>query len=262
MTIQQVIDEVQKHVPGGIAANTVDTVKTGDSSQPVRAIVATFMATRAVLARAVELGANFVITHESTFYDGRDETSWLEKEEVYRSKRKWIEDHGLVIWRFHDGIHEMVPDGIEFGMAERLGWKSDPDPARKKVYAVPPQTVRALAESCKQRLGITQVRVAGDLDATCTSVGLLVGAWGGRIQIEMFRDQPVDVIVCGESPEWETCEYVRDAVAMGRKKALIVLGHANSEEAGMEWFADWLRPQLPAAIPLHYVAAGDPFRFV
>ena len=262
MTVQAVINAILERVPVKLGPGTVDTLKSGDPAQLVRGIVVTFMATRAVLKRAVELGANLVITHEPVYYHHRDETPWLATDAVSSAKQKWIEGHSLAIWRCHDAVHALQPDGIDVGVIQKLGWIVDPDPARKKVFTVPPQTVRELAEACKRRLGISQVRVAGDLDAVCTRVGLRVGSCGGQPQIELFREHHVDVVVCGESPEWETCEYVRDAVEMGQKKALIVLGHANSEEAGMEWLVAWLRPILPAGIPLHYVPAGDPFRFV
>ena len=56
-------------------------------------------------------------------------------------------------------------------------------------------------------------------------------------------------------------EYARDAVLQGRHKALIVLGHANSEEAGMKWLVEWLAPLVPD-VPIIHVSAGDPFRFL
>jgi len=262
MTIQSVIDSILEHVPAKLGPGTVDTLKCGDPTQPVRGIVVTFMATRTVLKKAVDLDANLVITHEPTFYHHLDKTEWLDADPVSSAKKKYLEDRSLAVWRFHDGPHTFHPDGIGSGMIKRLGWTYDP--ARKHVLTVPSEirTVRDLAESCKKILGISHVRVAGDLDAPCNRVGLRVGASGGQSQIELFREHDVDVVVCGESPEWETCEYVRDAVEMGKKKALIVLGHANSEEAGMEWIATWLRSFLPAEIPLHHIPAGDPFRFV
>ena len=90
--------------------------------------------------------------------------------------------------------------------------------------------------------------------------GLVVGAASGQRQIEMLRQ--VDVIVVGEVREWETTEYIRDALAQStREVGLIVVGHALSEEAGMEWLADWLKPRLPAIRVVH-MASGDPFLFV
>jgi putative NIF3 family GTP cyclohydrolase 1 type 2 len=51
----------------------------------------------------------------------------------------------------------------------------------------------------------------------------------------------VDALVIGETREWETVEYARDAVAQGREKSLIILGHAASEEGGLESCARWIR---------------------
>jgi len=71
----------------------------------------------------------------------------------------------------------------------------------------------------------------------------------------------VDVLIVGETPEWETVEYARDAMIQGRSQALIVTGHANSEEPGMHWLVDWLRPKFPN-IAIQHVPVGDPFMFL
>jgi hypothetical protein len=44
----------------------------------------------------------------------------------------------------------------------------------------------------------------------------------------------------------------------GAGTALIVLGHAISEEAGMAYLAEWLRARVPD-VPITHVPAGDPF---
>ena len=38
----------------------------------------------------------------------------------------------------------------------------------------------------------------------------------------------------------------------------ILLGHANSEEAGMEYCARWLKTFIPE-VPVEFLPAGDPF---
>ena len=50
----------------------------------------------------------------------------------------------------------------------------------------------------------------------------------------------------------------RDADGLNMNKAMILLGHVNSEEAGMEYLASWLNDIL-VDIPIHFVPAGDPF---
>ena len=53
-------------------------------------------------------------------------------------------------------------------------------------------------------------------------------------------------------------EYAQDAIAAGMKKALIVLGHAISEENGMSECARWLKTFV-TEVPVEFVPAGEPF---
>jgi len=67
----------------------------------------------------------------------------------------------------------------------------------------------------------------------------------------------VDVLIAGEASEWETVEYVRDAVSQGRHKAMILLGHEVSEEPGMEQCAKELRELFPG-MRVDHIVAGQP----
>jgi putative NIF3 family GTP cyclohydrolase 1 type 2 len=236
---------------------TVDTFKTGDPTQPLTGIVTTFLASAAVISRAAELGANLIITHEPTFYNHLDDTDWLRADPVYQAKRRLIDTHGIAVWRFHDYWHRTQPDGIITGVLDRLGWEQTPDVQHPYVASIAPLSLAELAEQVKTQLGVASVRVTGPDDLICRRVGLLVGASGGRSHIEALRRDDVDAVICGEINEWETCEYVRDAVFFGRPRGLIVVGHAPSEEDGMKYLATWLRPHLPG-VPIHHVPAGDP----
>jgi putative NIF3 family GTP cyclohydrolase 1 type 2 len=261
LTIQQAVDAVIKRIPGGFKSETVDTFKSGNADQPLQGVVTTFIATRAVLDRAVELGANLVITHEPTFYNHIDKTDWLKNDPVFQSKMKFLEDHGLVVWRFHDYWHRHEPDGIVTGVIRELRWDWAVDAQNPNIYHLAETTLGELAQFLKDRLHIRTVRLAGDPTMSCKTIGMLVGAYGGERQIKLLGEPNVDVMVCGESSEWETCEYVRDSAAAGKPKGLIILGHCNSEELGMRWLVEWLRPVLPG-IPATFVPAGDPFLFV
>ena len=66
----------------------------------------------------------------------------------------------------------------------------------------------------------------------------------------------VQVLIAGETHEWETVEYVTDAYTERRAKALILLGHIASEQEGMEECARWLRTFV-SGIPIEFVATGD-----
>lgn len=260
-TIQEVIDTIVQAIPGAPREGSVDTVKSGDPSRPVTGITTTFLATCAVIQRSIELGANLIITHEPTYYNHLDKVDWLQGDPVYEAKRRLLEENGIVVWRFHDYWHMHQPDGILTGVLEELGWTDRMDPRAKHLCHIPPTTLAELVAFLKERLHVDTARVTGDPAMACQRVSLLLGATGGRAQIEVLGREDVDVVVCGESSEWETCEYVRDAACAGQRKALIILGHANSEEPGMKWLVDWLRVRFPE-LPITHVPAGDPFQFM
>jgi putative NIF3 family GTP cyclohydrolase 1 type 2 len=259
-TIQDVVDTILKTVPGAPIAGTVDTFKSGDPSQPVKGIVTTFMATRQVIDKAVELGANLIITHEPTYFNHRDEIEWLKDDRVYTSKREVLDRNNIVVWRFHDHWHMHQPDGILTGFLKLAGAEAFVDPAHDWIVDIEPTPLMELIDMAKVRLNMPTVRVVGPQDMLCRRVALILGSCPPEYQIGAYQHDRADVVVCGETSEWQVCEYVRDSVAAGMNRALIILGHEKSEEAGMEYLVKWLRPMLPG-VPITHVPSGDPIRF-
>jgi hypothetical protein len=51
---------------------------------------------------------------------------------------------------------------------------------------------------------------------------------------------------------------VLDAAAFGRNKGQIILGHAISEESGMEDCANWLRTFV-TEVPIQFIPAREPY---
>ncbi len=212
-------------------AGTVDTVKAGDPNTVVTGIVTTFMDTYPVLEKAVATGKNLIITHEPTFYNHPDDLSPLASDPVQQQKLAYIREHHLVVWRFHDTWHMREPDGILTGMVDRFGWKAYQNRTNAHLFKLPPTTVGRVAASLQARLGARAIRIVGDPAMPVTDVALLPGASGSDRQIKALEQDDVQLLVAGEAREWETVPYVVDAAAEGRHKALILLGHAVSEEA-------------------------------
>lgn len=260
-TIQDIIGTILDQIPGGRLEETVDTVKCSDPTQPVSGIVTTFLASYDVIKEAIKIGANLVITHEPTFYNHLDDVAEFEEHAVYDAKRRLLDENQVVVWRFHDHWHRHVPDGIGTGVVRALGWEAYAGAGDGPVFSIPVTTVGELAAEVKSKLGIDTARVVGDLGMSCRNVAMLVGAPGGSWQTSLLNRNDVEVLLAGEVAEWETPEYVRDAVAQGRKKALIVLGHAQSEEPGMAYLVDWLRPLVPD-VPITHVPVGSVFTYV
>jgi putative NIF3 family GTP cyclohydrolase 1 type 2 len=250
-----------KGVPGGKKSETVDTLKSGTRDIRVTGIVTTSFATIEVIRKAIALGANFIIVHEPTFYNHPDETSWLEKDDVYRYKADLLKQHGIAVWRNHDYIHTLSPDGVLEGVVAKLGWQQFGGPVEAVYQLSPARTLKALIGETKEKLNIGMVRYIGNPDQVCGKVLLLPGAAGGKRQIAAVSAQKPDVVICGELSEWETAEYVRDARAKGDKLALIVLGHSSSEEPGSEFMSAWLATNVPG-VKITHVPAGNPLSFM
>lgn len=260
--IQDVLDNLVEPVER--IKNTVDTLKFGNPDTEIKGIATTFMATHHVLQQAIALGTNLLITHEGTFYSHLDRTASLEYDPVYREKRRLIDESGMAIFRFHDYWHRYRPDGIMAGLVQILGWEPyvDKHHATATTLTIPAMTSREVAEYVKRKLGIPFVRVVGGYSTTCKRVGLLVGyRGGGSTAIPLFERENLDLIISGEGPEWETPEYVRDAVHQGRRKALIVLGHAESEEPGMRYLAEIIKLKFPG-FPVHFISDKPSFQVI
>ena len=241
---------------------TVDTFKAGDPSMRVTGIAVTMMATLDVLKRAVARGDNLVITHEPTFYSHRDTIAVLESESdpVLAAKRKYISDHALIIWRFHDTPHAMKPDMIRTGVIHALGWDSRIRNGDAEVFDIPAIKLRALATQLGDKLGARAVRIAGDPSVSVSSAVLTEGFPGFVANRHAIQRGSPDVVIIGEDHEWETIEYVVDAISDGQIKGMIVLGHIASEQSGMDEFARWLRPLVPQ-VRVDFIPTSDPFRF-
>lgn len=260
LTVQQLIDLILKEIPGPIPS-TVDTIKIGDPNQKITGVVASMFPTVEVIRKAVELKANFLIVHEPSFYNHNDDTGWLEADEVFQFKKSLLTRNNMVVWRFHDYIHRHSPDGVMEGVVQKLGWKKFQDRLRPTLFDLgSPRALRDVLAEMKSALGIKTVRMVAGTEDMCQRILILPGAPGGRAQISQLMQVKPDLVVCGEVAEWETSEYIRDARAMGLKRSLVVLGHAQSEEPGLAWLVNWLNDKVPSVKATH-IPANNPFTF-
>ena len=280
ITAQEVIDRIKKNVGGDWNSETVDTFKGGDPSTAVTGIVTTSLASLDVLGRAVKARANLIITSEPTFFSKADTpTPPVQRrfqrgpngtivpvepppgppppDPVFTAKDEFLKKHNLIVWRFSDHWRLRTPDPFAQGLADALGWStfaSSGDPGR---LSIPETSLDALVahvkKSLKSRGGM---RIVGDPQLRVQKVAFLPG--NTPIQASIATLPAVDVIIAGEVREWESVEYVRDTVALGGKKALILVGRIVSEEPGMQVCAQWLKTIVPEAASTS-ISTGDPY---
>ncbi|WP_127534318.1 Nif3-like dinuclear metal center hexameric protein [Paenibacillus kobensis] len=260
ITIQDVIDRLS----GTGLAHTVDKLTGGNPSDEVTGIGVAFMPTVQVISKAAELGVNLLIPHEAHYYSHFNPIGELMEDPVYLDKLRLIEQSGVAIFRNHDHVHFQNPDIITAGLIDELKWTNYVEKHHpiSSILKLPPMTLQDVAAHIKASLGIGYIRVIGELNMTCERAGVLVGYRGGAATaIPLVHPEQLDLLIVGESQEWETPEYIRDAVQQGRQKALIVLGHAESEVPGMRMFAEQLRTMF-ASVKVHYIEEQPLFQIV
>ncbi|OGO07507.1 MAG: hypothetical protein A2Y92_02270 [Chloroflexi bacterium RBG_13_57_8] len=268
MNVREVVEIILALNGGRKFEKTCDQLIEGSWDNEVTGVATTFMATVDVIRRAIATGCNLIITHEPTYFTGRDRTDWLGADPVYRRKKTLIDENRISIWRYHDHMHSGITDLIYTGLLKDLGWESylDEDFPQPHCYTIPPASVAGLAGFFKEALDMKVIQVVGDSKMKCRRVGILVG--GGSLGLgkeempaRLMHDRQLDVMVCGEITEWTLSAYVRDAAALGLKKAMIVVGHERSEEPGMKELADRLQPLLEG-IPVRFTDSGEPFIYL
>ncbi len=261
LTVGQIIERIQKNVGVAWRAETVDKIIFGNPDIAVKGVATTMMATLEVIQRASALGRNFIVTHEPTFWEHQDTTTALPNDPTVAFKSNFMREHNVAVFRFHDHWHARNPDGIATGMMQELGWEkyAAPEGRNRFVFpATPPITLSALAAEIKSKLKAATMRVVGDPKMPVTRAA---ASWGYNSReggIRVLAREDVDVLIAGEAREWEVVEYAQDIIASGKKKALILIGHVASEQAGMKYCASWLKGFI-SEVPIDFVAAPEPF---
>jgi putative NIF3 family GTP cyclohydrolase 1 type 2 len=258
LTAGQVIDRIKTNVGIPWRAQTVDNIIAGSAETRVKGIATTMMATLDVVQRAAAAGRNMVVTHEPTFFSHQDKVDTLADDATYRFKVDFLRKHDVVVFHFHDHWHARRPDGISTGMVRELGWEEHADPQNPRQFIFPGTPLAQLAKDMQSKLKVRVMRVVGDPKMP---VNRVAASWGNVSLypgIPLLSQPGIDVLVLGETHEWELVEYAQDMVASGNKKALIILGHVVSEQAGMKYCAEWMKGFIKE-VPIEFIAAAEPY---
>jgi putative NIF3 family GTP cyclohydrolase 1 type 2 len=280
MKIQEIIDAIKTYSKGiGFDGKPIDDTKSrdqvlyGSTDKECTGIVTTCFASAAVLREAAKLGCNFVIVHEALFWNHGDHQEWLQDNRTYQAKKKLLDDTGITVWRDHDYIHSGVPvlikdytDGIFYGFAVEAGWQGNISGSLSKpmnyVFETP-KTAKEIADELIAKFKLNGTRIVGDPNTLVHKLRI-VGHIDGRADNEVlmaFEKDDIDCAITLECTDYTFNEYVRDSAMLGLPKAIIMLGHFNTEEPGMKYMADTWLPKLVGDIPVHFVQSGDVFNF-
>ena len=279
MRISEVITKLIGAHPPIDENHTADVVKYGDPNQECTGIVVTTYASIRVIRETVRQGANLIIVHEPVFYRDADDVEWLAENSVFQEKCRLLDEGGIVIWRDHDHIHGGPPtpnpehtDMIFYGIMKTLGWEPYliGNPKKPLLYELPETTVGELADWLIGKLHLNGARIIGDTSARVRRVFVCEHINGANFAghdhdsdvITLADLEGYDVMLPLEIIDWTLSEYVRDAMELGRTKALIEIGHFNLEEPGMQHMAEWLPEVLGGEVTVTFVQSGDGFTYL
>jgi len=252
---------------------TADTVKIGDPEQECTGIAVTCCATVDVIRKTRELGYNFILCHEPLFSDMDENEEWVRNDPVYAGKKQLLEEAGIVVWRYHDHMHAPGGPGCEvhterdyifYGIMRELGWEPyvQGEETKPLLFTIPPTRVEDLAAKLVEAFGLTGCRIVGDRETIASKIFVcehINGRPGDQRAIR--KAAGADVMIPLEIVDWTLSEYVRDSSQLGRGKAIIEMGHFNTEELGMRYLLKWLPGIIGEEQPVTFVQSGDSFSY-
>ncbi|HVV44073.1 MAG TPA: Nif3-like dinuclear metal center hexameric protein [Bryobacteraceae bacterium] len=261
-----VVDRIVKELGGEAPPNSADGFKAGDPNGPVHGIATTAMATVDVLRQAVKAKTNLVLSYEPVFFSRADRPATpggrgpggLDPEDpVYKAKKKFIEDNGLIVYRFHDRWQAHRGNDMEIALAETLGWAKNRAKAGDVLYDIPPATAEQVVANIRKRLKLNGgLRAVGDRTAQVRRILLHPGAMTPAIMWTRYTE--ADLIVAGEVREWENTHFAADLFTAGEKHGLVTVGRVVSEDPGMRLCSTWIQ-SIFKEFPVQHFDAGDAY---
>lgn len=255
LTAGEVVARIKKNLGTWNDKTFRDSFKIGGQDSPVSGIATSFGGNFRVMQLASKAGLNMMIVHEPTFYSDADVIDWVKDDSLYKFKLDWAKRNNIVVWRIHDAAHAHKPDFIATGFNKALGWPLVEGAAPRRLWSVPPGTLDGVAKYVAKTLNARSVRVIGDRNLPVSRVA---SGGHGLLQNMAALQSEADCILVSETREYDSFEYVRDAIDTGAKKGAIFISHQSGEDEGMREFASWVTPLVPE-LRVQYIPTTDEY---
>jgi hypothetical protein len=205
----------------------------------------------AILKRAASIGCNLILcdSHPFYLYDRVWSTQISNPETVLRSsvamaKRAFIEHHRLHIVRLHTAWEKKMPQSASLALAEQLGLIPSETHSDYVHASIQPTTMRDFGALLARRGG-QGLRLIGSPSTQASRIAVKAGLLAPDVLARVLRDPTIDIVIAGDAVEWEGVPYMEDAIAAGRKAALILTGFDASMEPVGAHIASWARTLFP-----------------
>ncbi|WP_454299531.1 Nif3-like dinuclear metal center hexameric protein [Salana multivorans] len=257
-TVREAVDALRDDIRSrgnSWSEDTVDLLIHGDWDSQVTGIATAWMATAETVERAHAVGCKLLISHEPTFWNHLDRPS--PDDALFWRKRELLDAFDMTVWRFHDHHHVGFDiDPVFHVLLDRLGWV-DPDVPSMGVRRIAPAPLREVAEHIAVALDEPAVRVIGDPDRVIRSFAFGVHDLASCLPYV----SSTDLVLIGETTEWDAFEYFRDGQLLGLSPALIEISHRALENWGSLALPEWVSTVL-TDVPVVGIDVPAPFSVV
>lgn len=217
----------------------VDGFRAGDADVELTGVVVAARASTAVLHRAAELGANIVISRQAFLGDSQDRPV-AKPEPALAAKMAFIDSRHMAVLRLQDPRIGAEGRAVAQAFPAALGL-SRPDPklnlADGLVYSRPLTRIEDMIGKIKDALPTATVRFVGDVGKLVSGVAFATESSRPNALAPLLARGDVELVIAGEVHETETTAYVLDAIALGLRKSLLLVGSIAMEEPGARQLA-------------------------
>ena len=231
---------------------TCDKIIIGNPEKEISRALVTWISSYDAIRHAAQNGYDIVITHEPTFWESPDDLSEMMDKDAGIAKKKYIEDHDLVVLRCHD-VWDIIPEiGVNWAWPRFLGFVETPVAISENKcqhrYDVQPMRFSELVEKITKKtaeLGEPNLQIIGDKNAIVSKIGIGIGC---ATDPRITRDMGCDVsLVCDDGTTyWKHLQW-----AVDDNHPIIRVSHGTSEVPGMVTLAEYINKNLSDVSATH-----------
>ncbi|MBR0385599.1 MAG: Nif3-like dinuclear metal center hexameric protein [Erysipelotrichaceae bacterium] len=250
MKIKEIIEEIKKEANWVNYSLTRDVILANPQDDlDVDRIGVCWVATYKVLQEAARQGIHFIIGHENFLY--------VEGTAIYRGyledrekKRQLCLQHGITVYRLHDGWDQFPQYGVCDQLGKVLGFPFAPRPVKEfHQYAdlQPEMTVKEVAHQIATSLapyGADYVEVLGDTEKTVHRLAIGVGAIS---RVPEMNDKGADCFVLAD----DGCSnWIEQQWCLDNDIPVILFHHSVNEMPGIDGMAQYITDRFPGITPV------------
>ena len=225
-----------------------------DTGEDVKGALFALDLTNSAIDKAIELGANLIVTHHPVIYG---KISDIRQDDLLGRKLVRCIKNGISIVSMHlnldvaqGGIDESLMQGVCLSTGRATGenvacMHALEGGAYGRAYDVAEVRLGALAEGMKNTFSTQKLLVYGDMDGKVKRVASFCGAGADEETLRFAKAQGADVVISSDF------KHHLISYALEEGMQVIVLTHYASEQYGYKKYYEKMRRQTSVACTYH-----------